>query len=238
MLDSNMKSLQHLSSYLDYTFSDAGLLELALTHRSASGTHNERLEFLGDAILGFVIADLLYARFPDFSEGELTRLRARLVRRQTLAEVARQLGLGGYVILGGGEIKSGGDHRESTLADAMEAIIGAVYLDGGLDACRQSILHVFGPRIGTISNKNIDKDAKTRLQELVQGMRLPLPEYRVIEAAGADHQHWFTVECKVAVLPETTRGNGGSRRVAEQKAAEKALDQFERRNVHVADKDH
>nr|VFK60792.1 MAG: RNAse III [Candidatus Kentron sp. UNK]VFK69474.1 MAG: RNAse III [Candidatus Kentron sp. UNK] len=219
-----MKSPRQLFSYIDYTFSDMGLLELALTHRSASSWHNERLEFLGDAILGFVITDFLYARFPDSSEGDLTRLRAKLVRRQTLAEVARRLGLGQYIILGSGEMKSGGDDRESTLANAVEAIIGAVYLDGGLDPCRHSILHILGPQIEMISEENIDKDAKTRLQELLQATRLPLPAYRIIEAAGADHQHWFTVECKVAILPEATRGGGKSRRIAEQNAARKVLE--------------
>nr|VFK37364.1 MAG: RNAse III [Candidatus Kentron sp. TC] len=219
-----MKSLRRLLPYIDYTFSDMGLLELALTHRSASSEHNERLEFLGDAILGFVIADLLYARLPDSSEGDLTRLRAKLVRRQTLAEVARRLKLGRHIILGGGEVKSGGDDRESTLANAVEAIIGAVYLDGGLDACRHSILHIFGSRIEMISGENIDKDAKTKLQELLQGMRLPLPEYRIIETAGADHRHWFTVECKAAIIPNAIRGGGRSRRVAEQKAAHKVLE--------------
>nr|VFJ98876.1 MAG: RNAse III [Candidatus Kentron sp. LFY] len=231
MPGSNMKPLQRLFSHIDYTFSDVGLIELALTHRSASAEHNERLEFLGDAILGFVIADILYARFPDSSEGDLTRIRARLVRRETLAEVARQLGLGGYVILGSGEIKSGGENRESTLANAVEAIIGAVYLDGGLSACRHSILHIFGSRIGWISNENIDKDAKTKLQELLQAMHLPLPEYRVVKATGADHQHWFTVECKVAIPPETTSGSGRSRRVAEQKAAHKALEGIDRKCI-------
>jgi len=220
-------TIEPLFSRIGYRFSEPDLLRLALTHRSASGEHNERLEFLGDAILGFVTADILYARFPDSPEGELTRLRAKLVRRQTLAEVARQLELGQYVILGGGEAKSGGEDRESTLADAVEAIIGAVYLDGGLEACRHTILHIFGSRIETISQKNIDKDAKTKLQELVQAMRLPLPEYRIVDATGADHQHWFTVECKAEIFSGTTLGSGRSRRVAEQKAAQKALERID-----------
>nr|VFK61719.1 MAG: RNAse III [Candidatus Kentron sp. TUN] len=232
MSDFRSKPLEHLFSLIDYTFSDMDLLRLALTHRSASGEHNERLEFLGDAILGFLVADTLYDRFPDASEGKLTRLRARLVRRQTLAEVARQLSLGKYVILGDGEIKSGGDDRESTLADVFEAIVGAIYLDGGLDACRHSVLHIFESRIGTISKGDVDKDAKTRLQEILQAAHLSLPEYRVIEAAGADHQHWFTVECKIALLPETTQGNGGSRRIAEQNAADQALERIGQNNEH------
>nr|VFJ62558.1 MAG: RNAse III [Candidatus Kentron sp. FW] len=228
MPDLTRKSLQSLFGHLGYTFSDMRLIRLALTHRSASGEHNERLEFLGDAILGFVTADILYERFPDSPEGELTRFRARLVRRQTLAEIARQFALGQYVILGGGEIKSGGDDRESTLANALEAVIGAIYLDGGLDACRHSILHIFDARVEMISKEDVDKDAKTKLQELLQAMRFPLPEYRIIETTGADHQHWFTVECKVTIFPETSRGSGRNRRIAEQNAAHGVLERIAR----------
>ena len=224
----NTKSFQLLFPRIGYTFSDTSLLILALTHRSASAEHNERLEFLGDAILGFLIAEILYKRFPNSSEGELTRFRSRLVRRKTLAELAREFQLGRYIILGGGEIKTGGEDRESILANAFEAVIGAIYLDGGLDACRRSILHIFASRLETGFDKDAIKDPKTRLQELVQGMRLPLPVYRVIEAAGADHQHWFTVECQIAIFPGPTQGSGTSRRLAEQNAAHQALKRIER----------
>nr|VFK31676.1 MAG: RNAse III [Candidatus Kentron sp. MB]VFK75607.1 MAG: RNAse III [Candidatus Kentron sp. MB] len=223
------KSLQRLFPLIDYTFSDTSLLVLALTHRSASAEHNERLEFLGDAILGFVTAGILFDHFPNSSEGELTRLRARLVRRQTLAEIARQLELGQHLILGGGEIKSGGDDRESTLANAVEAIIGAVYLDGGLEPCRQSILHIFRSRLEAISQQKVEKDAKTKLQELLQGMHLSLPEYQVIEATGSDHEHWFTVECRAELFSVTTQGSGGTRRIAEQNAAQQALQHINRK---------
>ncbi|MBT8420058.1 MAG: ribonuclease III [Gammaproteobacteria bacterium] len=226
----NTESLQLLFPRIGYTFSDSALLTLALTHRSASAEHNERLEFLGDAILGFLTAENLYERFPYSSEGELTRFRSRLVRRKTLAELARQLDLGQYITLGGGEIKTGGEDRESILANAFEAVIGAIYLDGGLDACRHSILHIYASRPDIGSERDAIKDPKTQLQELVQAMRLPLPEYRVIEATGADHQHWFTVECKIAVIPEVTRGSGRSRRLAEQDAAHRALEYIAHRH--------
>nr|VFK03319.1 MAG: RNAse III [Candidatus Kentron sp. H]VFK04100.1 MAG: RNAse III [Candidatus Kentron sp. H]VFK06837.1 MAG: RNAse III [Candidatus Kentron sp. H] len=222
-------SLQLLFPRVGYTFSEMPLLTLALTHRSASAEHNERLEFLGDAILGFLIAEILYERFPDSSEGELTRFRSRLVRRKTLAELARQLKLGQYITLGSGELKSGGEDRESILANAFEAIIGAIYLDGGLDACHNSILHIYGSRLDIGFEGKVIKDPKTQLQELVQAMRLPLPEYRVIKATGADHQHWFTVECKVMVFPKTTQGSGRSRRLAEQDAAHQALKRIDLR---------
>jgi len=219
----NTHAFQILSSRIDYTFSDEKLLALACTHRSAAVEHNERLEFLGDSILGFLVAEILYKRFPYASEGQLTRFRSKLVRRQTLAELARELELGQYMILGGGEIKSGGENRDSTLSNAFEAIIGAIYLDGGLDACHHSVVHIFGSRFDIVLEEDIGKDPKTRLQELVQGMHLPLPEYRVLKATGVDHQHWFTVECKVTLLPETTEGSGRSRRMAEQDAAHQAL---------------
>nr|VFJ43332.1 MAG: RNAse III [Candidatus Kentron sp. DK] len=224
----NVPSFQFLFSRIGYTFSDTDLLILALTHRSASAKHNERLEFLGDAILGFLIAENLYERFPHSSEGELTRFRSRLVRRGTLAELARQLKLGEYIALGGGELKTGGNDRESILANAFEAIIGAVYLDGGLDSCRHAIRHIYASRLNTDFKGDAIKDPKTQLQELLQGKRLPLPEYRVIEAICADHQHWFTVKCQVAIPPGNVCGAGKSRRLAEQDAARRALENMER----------
>jgi ribonuclease-3 len=227
----NTDSFQLLFPRIGYAFSDRGLFTLALTHRSASAEHNERLEFLGDAILGFLIAELLYERFPGSPEGELTRLRSRLVRRKTLAELSRQLELGRYIVLGGGEVKSGGGERESILANALEALIGAIYLDGGLDACRRSILHIYGALLDAGFEEDAIKDPKTQLQELLQGIRLPLPVYRVVETTGADHQHWFTVECRITILDGTTRGGGKSRRLAEQDAARQTIVRIERENI-------
>lgn len=213
-----------IAERIGYHFADPELLEQALTHRSAAKDHYERLEFLGDAVLDFLAAEIFYKALPDAGEGELTRVRARLVRRQTLAEVARRIGLGALLYLGEGEIKSGGRERDSILAAAVEAVLGAVYLEGGIDACRHCFLTLFQSHLQSISQHETPKDAKTRLQELLQARRLPLPKYTVVELAGAPHAQHFTVACRVSGLPEVTHGSGSSRRLAEQEAARKALD--------------
>jgi len=208
---------------IDYSFSDPELLRQALTHRSAGNRNNERLEFLGDGVLNFAVAAMLYEQFPEASEGDLSRLRARLVRRETLARVGRELGLGDYLILGSGELKSGGHRRDSILADAVEAILGAVFRDGGFDPCRRLVRHWFRSRIEALPPAEQLKDAKTRLQELLQSRRLPLPEYDLEEATGADHARTFTVCCRVPGLKLSFRAQGRSRRKAEQAAASGVL---------------
>ncbi len=215
-------SFADLESALDYHFERGETLEAALTHRSAGSCNNERLEFLGDAVLGFVIAEVLYRRFPDATEGDLSRLRATLVRKESLAELARGLQLGEYLTLGGGELKSGGDRRESILADAMEAVFGAVHLDGGWERCRALILRLYEPRLQGLSS-SAHKDPKTRLQEYLQSRRLPLPEYRILEVSGEPHAQTFGVACGIAGLDLEVHGSGHSRRKAEQAAAQAAL---------------
>lgn len=218
-------SVEALLRRLDYRFNDPTLLDSALTHRSAGGANNERLEFLGDAILGLVIADALYRRYPEASEGELSRLRASLVRKQTLAELARDLDLGEYLRLGSGELKSGGYRRDSILADALEAIFGAVYLDGGFAASVAMIRALYAERFAQLPAEAVAvKDAKTRLQEHLQGRHLELPEYVVLAISGDAHDQVFEVECRVAGLAHSVRGTGSSRRRAEQQAAQRMLD--------------
>jgi ribonuclease-3 len=198
-----------------------------LTHRSAGGEHNERLEFLGDAVLGFVVTDELFRRFPKAREGELTRLRARLVRASTLAGLARGLDLGGALRLGGGELKSGGRHRDSILADALEAVVGAVYVDAGVAPARDFVLRLYADLLGEIAPGRVHKDPKTRLQEWLQARGLPLPRYVVLESAGTAHEQWFTVGCDVAALGLSAQGEGGNRRGAEQLAAERLMARLE-----------
>lgn len=212
-----------VSDRLGYRFNKARLLDQALTHRSASRKHNERLEFLGDAVLNFLVAEGLYQRMPDAHEGELTRWRANLVRRQTLATLARELDLGQYLRLGSGEIKTRGAERDSILANALEAVIGAIYLDGGLEACRATVLRLFSSHLFPAPGEESVKDAKTRLQEAVQSQNLPLPRYAVLRVEGAAHQQRFTVVCEVCGVVEAVQGRGSSRRRAEQDAARKAL---------------
>ena len=216
------KSPEPLAKKLGHDFSDATLLQQALTHCSAGSINNERLEFLGDAVLGCVIADELYRRYPQAHEGELSRLRANLVRRESLAAVAHWLNIGQYLRLGTGERKSGGHHRDSILSDAMEALFGAIYLDGGFDACRTSILTLFSDVLDNLPEVAALKDAKTRLQEHLQSRHLALPEYRVIEVTGEAHAQFFKVECVVSDS-EPAHGQGRSRRHAEQGAAEEML---------------
>ena len=211
--------LRQLADQLGYGFRDEGLLERALTHRSAGADHNERFEFLGDAILGFVVANALFEKFASATEGQLSRLRAALVKKDTLAEVARSLRLGDYLNLGPGELRTGGHARASILADALEALFAAVYLDGGADESRRVILALFQPRIDTMTPESGRKDAETRLQEHLQGQRLALPTYEIVAIEGADHAQRFRCRCTVDELGLEAIGEGTSRRLAEQDAA-------------------
>lgn len=214
---------EKLCRKLGYRFSDLTLLTEAITHRSKHSINNERLEFLGDSVLGYVIAAELFRRFPGAREGALTRGRAALVKGETLAQLALQMNLGDYLQLGPGELKSGGFRRKSILADAMEAIIGAIYLDGGPDAARQHILALYADILKDLSLEDVGKDPKTQLQELLQADKRPLPVYEVIATSGSDHDQTFEVKCKVAGIGRAVKGTGRSRRKAEQDAAKKAL---------------
>ncbi|MFA0037898.1 ribonuclease III [Vibrio sp. 10N.261.52.A1] len=218
--------IDKLERKVGYQFNDADLIHLALTHRSAAGKHNERLEFLGDSILSFVIADDLYHRFPKVNEGDMSRMRATLVRGHTLAELGREFELGDYLKLGPGELKSGGFRRDSILADAVEAIIGAIYLDSDTETVRGIILSWYQSRLEAIQPGVSQKDPKTRLQEFLQGRRNPLPVYTVTNIKGEAHNQEFTVECEVAGVDKPVIGKGTSRRKAEQAAAETALEQL------------
>lgn len=212
-----------LSKKLHYQFSDPSLLTEAITHRSKHSINNERLEFLGDSILGYVISSELFQRFPQAREGQLTRGRAVLVKGETLAELALQIELGDYLQLGPGELKSGGHRRKSILADAMEAIIGAIYLDGGLEAARQHILTIYSDKLQAMSLEEVSKDPKTQLQEYLQARKQPLPNYEVVATTGSEHEQVFEVSCKMNILSRAVKGTGRSRRKAEQAAASKAL---------------
>jgi ribonuclease-3 len=200
------------------------LLERALTHRSAGRANNERLEFLGDAALGLVMAEALCDRFPDADEGELSRRRAALVNKDNLAAVARELRLGDYLRLGPGELRTGGHARDSILADALEAVIGAVHADLGLDAVRGMLLRIFAASLDRVASREAVKDPKTRLQEWLQARRRPVPEYGLVEVTGAAHDQHFVVFCKLTDVAAEARGEGGSRRRAEQDAAARMLD--------------
>lgn len=218
--------LDALARAIDYQFKTPQLLEEAVTHRSKGALNNERLEFLGDAILGFVVAEDLFSRFPTVAEGVLTRYRASLVKKETLASMAREYRLGDYLRLGPGELKSGGFRRDSILADAMEAIIGALYLDGGMAKARDFVLRSLGNRFDALPAGDALKDPKTRLQEFLQQRSQPLPEYTVLATHGSEHAQQFEVQCVVAGLNQPTIGLGASRRKAEQAAAERALEQL------------
>ena len=211
------------SGALGYRFQDEGLLERALTHRSASGGNNERLEFLGDAVLGLVMAEAVYAAHPGADEGTLSRLRARLVRRETLEELARELALGELLRLGSGELRSGGHRRGSILANALEAVFGAVFLDGGWVPTREVIRKVLGPRFAALDSDEELRDPKTRLQEFLQGRGHALPTYDVERVSGSAHAQHFDVVCRLETPGLEIRGEGTSRRAAEQQAAEQAL---------------
>ena len=208
---------------IDHTFRDPELLRQALTHRSFGTPHNERLEFIGDAVLNCVIALRLYHRFPDLAEGELSRIRAHLVNRDTLARLARGLGLGAELRLGEGEARTGGADRPSALADALEAVFGAVAEDGGLAAAEHVIDRVFAELLRGADPATLGKDAKTRLQELVQARRMALPEYEIVATRGDAHAQSFVVVCRVGALDIAATGEGSSRRAAEQDAAARAL---------------
>jgi ribonuclease-3 len=216
---------------LGYRPRDAALFRAALTHRSAAGPNNERLEFLGDAVLNLVIAHRLYASVPLASEGDLSRLRARLVSREPLAEVAAELGLGAVLQLGSGELKSGGFRRQSILADALEALCGAVFLDAGLGAVEPLVARLFEARIAALPAPEELKDAKTRLQEYLQSRSLTLPRYAVVGIEGEDHDQTFRVSCEVPALRLQVEGGGSSRRRAEQQAAERMLAEIERHHL-------
>lgn len=212
-----------LHARLDYAFQNVELAQAAITHRSAGGKNNERLEFLGDAVLGLVIAEALYRQLGALAEGDLSRLRASLVNRDTLAELGRELALGELLLLGPGERKSGGFRRKSILADAVEALLGAVYLDGGFSAARDMVLRLFAARLQNLPDPEKLKDAKTRLQEYLQGRGLVPPVYDLVEVRGKAHEQSFVVRCMIETLGIGTQGIGRSRRLAEQQAAEQGL---------------
>jgi ribonuclease-3 len=215
-----------LEQAICHTFSDASLLRTALTHCSHSSPHNERLEFLGDAILNAVIAHQLFHRFPEVPEGDLSRLRANLVRQDSLHQLSLALSLGKYLRLGEGELKSGGSQRPSILADALEALFGAVWLDAGFDAASAVIINLYQSLLSAIVPGQPIKDAKTRLQEYLQGRRLPLPKYALTGTEGEVHAQHFTIACLIDSLKIQTEGKGSSRRAAEQMAAERALERL------------
>ena len=218
--ESSLEALEHAISH---RFVRRELLAQALTHRSHSSQHNERLEFLGDSILNCAIAALLYRNFPQLKEGDLSRLRASLVKQDALAEVAQTLKLGNYLQLGDGEIKSGGNRRPSTLADALEAVFGAVYIDAGFNAAANVIEMLYQPLLQQVDPDIAGRDPKTELQELLQAKRLDLPRYELRSTQGEAHAQLFNVECVVAALGIISKGSGSSRRAAEQDAALKAL---------------
>lgn len=214
---------QDLSKRLSYKFVDKNLLAQALTHRSYASQNNERLEYLGDGALNFIIANQLYQRFPSLAEGDLSRLRAQLVKEATISEIAFSLDIGDALKLGEGELKSAGWRRPSILADALEAIIGAVYLDGGFFAAEALVLELYNEKLSTIDPKIIDKDPKSLLQEVLQGKKIAVPEYEVVHTSGEAHAQVFIVECFIQKLDIRTVGEGTSRRIAEQQAAQLAL---------------
>jgi len=212
---------------LEYSFNDIELLNEALTHRSFAAKNNERLEFLGDGILNFVIAHELFKLYPEVQEGDLSRLRANLVNKESLAEIASELALGEVINLGSGELKSGGFRRPSILADAVESILGAVYCDGGFEACRQLIVRLYAGKLTSPVDLQSLKDPKTRLQELLQSRSYPLPDYQVINITGQAHAQIFHLKCTIPQMKIEVEGKGKSRRKAEQIAAEKAIAEVE-----------
>ncbi len=221
--------LSNLEKAIDYKFQDQALLETALTHRSFAHGNNERFEYLGDAALGFIIADAIFLKFPQATEGELTRLRSSLVKGETLAKLGRELGLGDYIKLGPGEMKSGGWRRDSILANTLEAIIGAVYLDTDMEVCRKCVISLYQQLLSNISPDTLSKDPKTSLQELLQSRRLELPRYQVLSETGDAHERFFNVECTIIEPKISVQAEGRSKRLAEQSAAEKALLELEKK---------
>lgn len=222
-----MIDTSRLCKRFGYEFRDPTLLTRALTHRSAAPGHNERLEFLGDAVLNVIISEALFRAREQATEGDLSRLRASLVKRETLASLARELDLGEYLLLGSGELKSGGYRRESILADGLEAVLGAIYLDGGFHACRAAVLEVFRKRFDKLPGDENIKDPKTRLQERLQAHQLPLPDYRIVESWGEPHARTFRVRCSLVNPPRHCLATGSSRRRAEQSAAQMLLTQLD-----------
>ena len=217
-------SAEALQQKLGYTFTNPALLKQALTHRSHGQHNNERLEFLGDSVLNCVVSSLLYDHFGKIDEGDLSRLRANLVKQQSLYEIAQRLEFSQILLLGEGELKSGGFRRPSILGDTFEAIIGAVFLDGGFEAAKTMIASLYGPILKSVDPKTLGKDAKTLLQEHLQGRKIPLPVYSVVATHGAAHNQLFEVECAIPKLDIQVLGTGGSRRAAEQAAAKLALE--------------
>jgi ribonuclease-3 len=220
------KAENWLEKTLQYRFNDVELFQLALTHRSARKQNNERLEFLGDAVLDVVVSEVVYRARPEASEGDLSKLRASLVKAASLARLALQLGLGDYLILGSGEKKSGGHRRESILADSMEALFGAVFLDGGIEAATTIINRVFHDRYETLPDEKDLRDPKTRLQEWLQARKMSLPEYELVDESGKDHKKQFSVACTVTEISAVTEGTSTTRRKAEQKAARAMLEKL------------
>jgi len=213
-----------LQKVLGYTFADSSLLTLSLTHRSVDGArNNERLEFLGDSVLSTIIGEYVFEKFPDAREGALSRMRSSLVNGSSLAAVAREFGLSDYLILGPGELKSGGRRRESTLEDAIEAVIGAIYQDSGYSECRRVVLSWFGSRLDKLAADDNVKDNKSRLQEFLQSKKTPLPRYEIVSIDGKSHDQSFTVACCIESEDESYTGKAQSRRQAEQIAAGKAF---------------
>lgn len=223
--------IEVLANKLGHNFADPELMTLALTHRSFSGKNNERLEFLGDAILNFAVGEALFERFPQAKEGQLSRLRAKLVKGETLAVLARHFQIGDCLRLGSGELKSGGFRRDSILADAMEALIGAIYLDAGMDKAKERVLVWLTEEFKTLTLVDTNKDAKTRLQEFLQSRGAELPQYDVTRIEGEPHDRTFYVECTIALANKKTRGQGSSRRIAEQQAADRALELLESKKL-------
>lgn len=226
MLQNETARLAGLVRQIAHDFKSLSLLTQALTHRSYASANNERLEFLGDGVLNFVIAHQLYQRYPKLPEGDLSRLRAQLVKEPTLSEIAQELGLGEYLRLGEGELKSGGWRRPSVLADALEAIIGAAFLDGGFAAAEAVVLRLYTPLLGSLNPNLITKDPKSQLQEYLQGQKISLPEYQVTAIEGEAHNQTFRVECFIPKHEVRTQGEGPSRRIAEQQAARLAYEQL------------
>jgi len=213
-----------LEKRLGHAFRQPALLQQALTHRSHGSVHNERLEFLGDSVLNCVVASLLFERYPDIDEGDLSRVRANLVKQQSLYEIAQRLELSQFLRLGEGELKSGGFRRPSILADTLEALFGAIFLDAGFDAARDAVRALYIPILDTVDPKTLGKDAKTLLQEYLQGKKIALPQYNVVATHGAAHNQEFEIECLVPKLDIQVFGTGGSRRAGEQAAAKLALE--------------
>ena len=216
--------LERLCLTIGYRFRDTELLLRALTHRSYGPTHNERLEFLGDSVVNCAVALALYRKFPDLSEGELSRLRASLVSQPSLATIANTCNLGAHLRLGEGELRSGGAKRPSMVADAVEAVVGAAFLDGGFDAAGSVVQSLFGPALASIDPGTTGKDPKTQLQEYLQGRRIPLPRYGVTAIHGEAHDQMFHVECEIPQLGIRCEGSGTNRRAAEQEAARAAYE--------------